>query len=249
MQCPFCKTDDDRVLDSRSIGDGTAIRRRRECQKCGKRFTTYERLEVSPRMVVKKSGERELFGRAKVLAGMIKACEKRNLSLEQLEGVASKIESELFEEYDSEVSSQIIGEKVGDALKELDHVAFVRFASVYREFTDVKQFFEELLPLVRNRLSREELESRGLAAGGAEASGAAAGSPHDSAGEPTDGDSPRNRQPRGDVARSRDPESDIAGNGGGSVLQRSDTMADPGAAAKFDPRELEPEAEPPRAQR
>jgi len=159
MQCPFCRLDQDRVLDTRSIGDGNAIRRRRECLACGKRFTTYERVEVSPRMVIKKDQRRELFNREKMLAGMVKACEKRNLSLEQLEEVASRIEADIFATYDSEVSSSVVGEKVSQSLKELDHVAFVRFASVYREFTDVTQFLEELLPLVQNRGRKEDLES------------------------------------------------------------------------------------------
>lgn len=161
MQCPFCRVDRDRVLDTRSIGDGNAIRRRRECLACEKRFTTYERVEVPPRMVIKKDQRRELFNREKMLAGMVKACEKRNLSLEQLEEVASRIEADIFATYDSEVSSSVVGEKVSQALKELDHVAFVRFASVYREFTDVTQFLEELLPLVQNRVRKEDLESLG----------------------------------------------------------------------------------------
>jgi len=155
MQCPFCKVDEDRVIDSRSIGEGNAIRRRRKCLTCGKRFTTYERTEAQPRVVVKKDSSREAFSREKILAGMIQACHKRNISLHDLENVAAKIEAEIFEQFDSEVSTKVIGEKVSDALKEIDHVAFVRFASVYREFKDVKEFLNELIPLVRSNLAAE----------------------------------------------------------------------------------------------
>lgn len=152
MQCPFCRADEDRVIDSRTIGEGNAIRRRRKCLACGRRFTTYERTEVQPRVVVKKNASRESFSREKILAGMIKACEKRNISVHDLEHLAAKIEAEIFEEYDSEVSTKVIGEKVSQALKQTDHVAYVRFASVYREFKDVDAFLEELLPLARKRI-------------------------------------------------------------------------------------------------
>jgi transcriptional repressor NrdR len=152
MQCPFCRVDNDRVIDSRSIGEGNAIRRRRKCLACGKRFTTYERTEEQPRVVVKKDSSREAFSREKILTGMIKACEKRNISVHELENLSAKIEASIFEEFDSEVSTKVIGEKVSEALKQTDHVAYVRFASVYREFKDVKEFLEELLPLVRPRL-------------------------------------------------------------------------------------------------
>ena len=158
MQCPFCGVDEDRVIDSRSIGEGNAIRRRRKCQACGKRFTTYERPEVQPRVVIKKDSSRELFTREKILTGMIKACHKRNISLHDLESVAAKIEAEIFEEYDSEVSTKVIGEKVSEALKQIDHVAFVRFASVYRDFKDVSQFLKELMPLVHSRVAAGEVE-------------------------------------------------------------------------------------------
>ena len=144
MQCPFCRVDDDRVIDSRTIGEGNAIRRRRKCLACGKRFTTYERPEVAPRVVVKKDSTREEFSRTKILNGLIKACHKRNISLLELEGVAAKIEAEIYEEFDSEVSTKAIGQKVSDALKEIDHVAFVRFASVYRSFQDVTEFQQEI---------------------------------------------------------------------------------------------------------
>ena len=158
MQCPFCKVDEDRVIDSRSIGEGSVIRRRRKCLACGRRFTTYERTEAAPRIVVKKDSRRESFSRSKILSGMLKACHKRNISLEELEGVASKIEAAIFEEYDSEVSTKVIGEKVSEALKDVDHVAYVRFASVYREFKDLKEFLRELLPLVRSHLTQDDIE-------------------------------------------------------------------------------------------
>lgn len=156
MQCPFCRTDEDRVVDSRTIGDGNAIRRRRKCLACGKRFTTYERTEEPPRVVVKKDSSRESFSRVKILDGMIKACQKRNISLHDLESLAARIEAEIFEEHDSEVSTKVIGEKVSEALKKIDHVAYVRFASVYREFKDLNAFLEELIPLVRPRLEAED---------------------------------------------------------------------------------------------
>jgi transcriptional repressor NrdR len=159
MQCPFCRTDEDRVIDSRAIGEGNAIRRRRKCLACGKRFTTYERTEVQPRVVIKKDSSRESFSREKVLAGMMKACEKRNISLHDLENLAASIEASIFEEFDSEVSTQVIGEKVSEALKQIDHVAYVRFASVYRDFKDVEEFLRELIPLARPGLAQREAKA------------------------------------------------------------------------------------------
>jgi transcriptional repressor NrdR len=152
------------VVDSRSIGEGNAIRRRRKCLACGRRFTTYERPEAAPRIVVKKDSSREAFSREKILAGMLKACEKRNISLDELQSIASKIEAEIFEEYESEVSTKVVGEKVSEALKQVDHVAYVRFASVYREFKDVKEFLRELIPLVRSHLTHEDLDLEEAAA-------------------------------------------------------------------------------------
>ncbi len=140
MQCPFCRVDNDRVVDSRVIGEGTSIRRRRKCLECDRRFTTYERIETSPRIVVKKDQRREFFHREKILGGLRVACQKRDISEEQMDALVSKVESDVFEKYDNEVSTLVIGEQVADRLKELDQVAFVRFASVYREFTDVEQF-------------------------------------------------------------------------------------------------------------
>lgn len=157
MQCPFCKANEDRVLDSRSLGEGSAIRRRRQCLVCGKRYTTYERPEAAPRMVVKKDQRRELFSRDKILRGLIKACHKRNISVDELESLAAKIEADLWQESSTEVTTKVIGERVSEALKALDHVAYVRFASVYRDFKDVKEFLTELIPLVREKDLRESL--------------------------------------------------------------------------------------------
>ena len=151
MRCPFCRVDDDSVLDRRTIREGNAILPRRKCLACSKRFTTYERTEVAPRIVVKKDSSRELFSREKILSGLLKACHKRNISLPQLENLAAKIEAEVYEEFDDEVSTRAIGQKVSDALKTLDHVADPSFASVYRDFKDVTEFLDELLPLVKGR--------------------------------------------------------------------------------------------------
>lgn len=147
MRCPFCSTDDDRVVDSRTIGEGNVIRRRRECVTCGKRFTTYERTEVVPRQVIKKDSSRETFSREKILGGLMRACEKRNINIEQMENIVSRVEGQVFEEHDTEVSTSLIGEKVSEALRDVDHVAYVRFASVYRDFKDVEEFLQEVLAL------------------------------------------------------------------------------------------------------
>ncbi len=148
MRCPYCKQDDDRVMDSRSSADGHAIRRRRQCEACGRRFTTYERMEDAPLRVVKKDGTRVPFDRTQVLKGMLKACEKRPVSLENIEEIVSEIERQLAEMFDREVSSKYIGQLVMEALKKLDQVAYVRFASVYREFKDISQFLDELKPML-----------------------------------------------------------------------------------------------------
>ena len=155
MRCPRCKADKDRVVDSRASADGTAIRRRRECLECFLRYTTYERIETTPLRVVKKSGERVRFDRERVLAGMIRACEKLNVSLDELEAATSRIEARCQEEYDREVPSAVIGTLVMEELKTLDQVAYVRFASVYREFKDVSQFLDELKPILEKRAGAE----------------------------------------------------------------------------------------------
>ncbi len=148
MKCPYCGYRTDKVVDSREAEDGTVIRRRRECMGCGKRFTTYEHIENVPLFVVKRDGRRELFDRNKILNGIVKACEKRPVSVEEIESLVDKIEQEIRAETDGEVSSQEIGEKVMRYLSKLDDVAYVRFASVYRQFKDVKEFMEELQQLI-----------------------------------------------------------------------------------------------------
>jgi transcriptional repressor NrdR len=148
MQCLDCKQDNDRVVDSRASGNGGAIRRRRECLSCGRRFTTYERPEIASRVVIKKDGRREPFSREKVLQGMRIACQKRPISTDQLSRLVDRIEADLFIDCDGEVQTRKIGEKVSEELKALDKVAYVRFASVYRQFADVREFVDALLPFL-----------------------------------------------------------------------------------------------------
>lgn len=157
MQCPFCKVDKDRVVDSRVIRAGAAIRRRRECLACFRRFTTKERIETAPRLVLKKDSRREFFSRAKILEGLVKACKKRGINREQLESIVDKIESEVFERCEREVETRIIGEMVSAHLRTLDPVAFVRFASVYNEFSDTEQFRLACEDLKRASLCAEEI--------------------------------------------------------------------------------------------
>ncbi|MCA9266891.1 MAG: transcriptional repressor NrdR [Planctomycetales bacterium] len=149
MKCPFCRADNDRVVDSRASGDGFAIRRRRECLACKRRYTTYERIEEIEIKVVKKDGVREPFDREKIRRGLAKACWKRPVSDEQIEGVVADVESQIYAGFESEVDSHVVGEIVMDRLGRLDQVAFVRFASVYREFKDVRDFVEELQPMLK----------------------------------------------------------------------------------------------------
>ncbi len=144
MRCPFCKEDEDKVIDSRASSDGFAIRRRRECTACSRRFTTYERIEESPLRVIKKDGVREPFERRKILLGLIKACEKRPIAISVLEDITERIENQVLERYESEVPVAFVGELVMKALKDVDQVAYVRFASVYREFKDINEFMDEL---------------------------------------------------------------------------------------------------------
>lgn len=143
MRCPFCKEDDDRVVNSRSTSNGTAVKRRRECNQCTRRYTTYERIEQTPLRVVKKDGNRENFSRKKLLDGLGRACHKRPISTDRLEETADEIERELHQQFENEVPAKKIGELVMNKLRELDQVAFIRFASVYREFKDVSDFVEE----------------------------------------------------------------------------------------------------------
>ncbi|MDD4237388.1 MAG: transcriptional regulator NrdR [Desulfotomaculaceae bacterium] len=149
MMCPYCAYADSRVLDSRPTLEGNSIRRRRECSGCGKRFTTYEKVDELPLVVVKKDGRREAFYRQKLLSGLVKACQKRPVSTVQLEAVAGLIERELRNTVEMEVRSQYIGELVMNHLRGLDEVAYVRFASVYREFRDAESFMEELKNLLK----------------------------------------------------------------------------------------------------
>ena len=144
MLCPYCRITDSKVIESRSSEDGAVIRRRRECMACHKRFTTYEKVEERPFLVVKKDGSREQFDRSKILAGILRACEKRPVSSETIEGTVDSIEAELRDYSDREVSSMIIGEMVMDKLQALDEVAYVRFASVYRQFTDLNSFISAI---------------------------------------------------------------------------------------------------------
>ena len=144
MKCPFCNKDDTRVVDSRPVDDNSSIRRRRMCDACGKRFTTYEKVETIPLIVIKKDQNREQYDRRKIENGVIRACYKRPISAQQITAVVDQIETLVFSREEREVSSEVIGEIVMDQLKELDPVAYVRFASVYREFKDVNTFMDEL---------------------------------------------------------------------------------------------------------
>ncbi|MBQ1967470.1 MAG: transcriptional repressor NrdR [Clostridia bacterium] len=148
MKCPFCGYEESKVIDSRPTDEGEKIRRRRECISCGKRFTTYEIIESVPIVVVKKDKSRQAFDRVKLFNGMLRACEKRPVSIEQLDKVVSEIEADLQNSLDREVTSVHIGELVMDKLKELDEVAYVRFASVYRQFKDINTFMDELAKLL-----------------------------------------------------------------------------------------------------
>ena len=151
MKCPFCGWAESKVIDSRPTDEGERIRRRRECVSCGKRFTTYEIIETVPVIVVKKDKSREAFDRVKLFNGMLRACEKRPVSIAQIEKAVSDIEAELQNSLDREVTSVHIGELAMDKLKKLDEVAYVRFASVYRQFRDINTFMEELSKLKREK--------------------------------------------------------------------------------------------------
>lgn len=151
MKCPFCGHQEDKVVDSRASSDGVAIRRRRECLACSKRFTTYEHVEEQRLMVVKKDGRREPFDRKKLLGGLVKACEKRPISMDQLEQLTDEIEQDLSRSFEREVPSRQIGERVMRRLHDMDPVAYVRFASVYREFKDAEQFMRELKDLLAQK--------------------------------------------------------------------------------------------------
>ncbi|HEU0069452.1 MAG TPA: transcriptional regulator NrdR [Nitrospiraceae bacterium] len=154
MKCPFCDELEDKVVDSRMAKEGEVIRRRRECLGCKRRYTTYERVEEILPMVVKKDGRRESFDRTKILAGLKKACEKRPISTATIEAVTDRIEKRIQEMGETEIESRIVGEELMKELHQLDQVAYVRFASVYREFKDIDQFMEELKTLAQQRRER-----------------------------------------------------------------------------------------------
>lgn len=151
MKCPYCANAESKVVDSRPANEGASIRRRRECLECHKRFTTYEMMEHMPMIVVKKDGSRQSYDRSKMMNSMLKACEKRTVSLSAIEAVADEIEQELQNELGGEITSGRIGELVMEKLKTMDEVAYVRFASVYRQFKDINTFLEELTKLLEYR--------------------------------------------------------------------------------------------------
>jgi transcriptional repressor NrdR len=161
MRCPFCGHLEDKVVDSRESKDGDSIRRRRECILCGRRFTSYERIDEIPYMVVKKDGKRETFERNKIMSGLLRACEKRPISAAQLEAIVNEVEKAVQDSTDRELSTSEIGKIIMRRLKALDKVAYVRFASVYLEFEDVSEFMTELKYLVRSRDKVIEKKSKG----------------------------------------------------------------------------------------
>lgn len=154
MRCPFCPANDDRVVDSRESRDGATIRRRRECISCGRRYTSYEQIENIAFRVVKSDGRREEFSRSKLLAGLLKACEKRPVPLKALEAIVDEAETLLQAREDREITTQELGELVMEQLRQLDQVAYVRFASVYRQFEDIDEFMNELRKLLNQRSDR-----------------------------------------------------------------------------------------------
>ena len=158
MRCPFCRTDNDKVIDSRAGDEATSIRRRRECLQCRRRYTTYERLERQALFVVKKGSDREPFDRDKIKRGLAKACWKRPVGQEEIEAVVSALEAELYGAFESDVPSRVIGERLMELLKSLDQVAYVRFASVYREFKDVRDFVDELEPILAESAEVDRVE-------------------------------------------------------------------------------------------
>lgn len=154
MRCPFCGDGESRVIDSRAAEEGSSIRRRRECLQCLRRFTTYEVVEESPLMVIKKDGRRELFDRSKLMNGLLRACEKRPIPLGVVETVVDKVEKEIRNLMEREVSSRLIGETAMRYLKDIDQVAYVRFASVYRQFADIQNFMQELETLMKTQAAK-----------------------------------------------------------------------------------------------
>mgnify|MGYP004497818323 FL=1 len=160
MKCPFCNHNDSRVIDSRSAEDGTTIRRRRECVSCGRRFTTYEVVEKLPLMVIKQDGRREVFKRDKILNGVIRSCDKRDISMERIVSLVNAVERDIRNTMEQEISSAKIGELVMNRLKEFDEVAYIRFASVYRKFTDIGSFMQELNELQAQKVEEAKVVDR-----------------------------------------------------------------------------------------
>ncbi|QSZ27933.1 transcriptional repressor NrdR [Aceticella autotrophica] len=154
MRCPYCGKLDSKVIDSRPTDDYTSIRRRRECINCGKRFTTYEKVEQVPILVIKKDMRRETYDRDKILKGMIKACEKRPVPIQKLEEITEEIDRQIYNSLEKEITSTKIGEMVMEKLKQVDEIAYVRFASVYRQFRDINTFMEELKKLIKNNIEK-----------------------------------------------------------------------------------------------
>ena len=150
MKCPFCGEIDSKVLDSRSTENGVSIRRRRECLSCGKRFTSYEKVEEMPIMVIKKDGSRQSFNRNKVINGLLRACEKRPVSMDTIDNIVYELETSIYNSLEREITSVEIGEKVLQKLKKIDDVAFIRFASVYQDFKDIKTFSDEIKKLMNS---------------------------------------------------------------------------------------------------
>lgn len=150
MKCPFCNSEDTRVIDSRPADDNNSIRRRRLCDMCGKRFTTYEKIETIPLIVIKKDNNREQYDRSKIEAGVLRACHKRPISVNEINQLVDEVETDIFNREEKEISSTVIGEIVMDKIKNLDSVAYVRFASVYREFKDVNTFMDELKKMLEH---------------------------------------------------------------------------------------------------
>lgn len=151
MKCPYCADQEDKVIDSRPTDDGTTIRRRRECLKCHKRYTTYEKVESLPILVIKKDGSRQPYEREKLQKGILRACEKRNVSMDQLERLVDSIEAQIYNSLEREITTEFIGELVMEKLRDLDEVAYVRFASVYRHFKDINTFMSELSKLLEKK--------------------------------------------------------------------------------------------------
>lgn len=163
MKCIYCGNEESKVIDSRSVEESNSIKRRRECLKCGKRFTTFETIEVTPVLVVKNNGEREAFSSAKIKNGIIKSCEKRPVSMKDIDRLVAEIEKKVYNSLQEEISSKQIGEYVMEGLKELDEVSYVRFASVYKQFKDISTFFEfinDFEELLKNKTEKNKTEKK-----------------------------------------------------------------------------------------